>query len=890
MPKINHIMVISHTHWDPEWYSTFEEYRMRLVDLMDKLLDILENIPEYHSFMFDGQVSPLESYLQLFPENRDRIKKLVKSGKLFVGPWFIMPDEYMIGPEAHIRNLLLGTRLAQNYGDVMRVGYLPDMAGHISQMPQILKGFDIESFVGWRGIAGYPDTAKTEFIWKGADGTEVLAIHLPWAYSTGTGLFDDAEFTFNRIQELKKRQEERAATSLMLLMNGSDHEEPHPALPEVMEKIRKKNPDFIIEHTNMLEYIKVIKKELKNPDVHTGEMRRTETSLLMSGILATRVPVKQENNRTEVLLEKYVEPLCINAWLIGMNYPERLIGAAWQYNLDNNFHDDIYGAHVDEVTPDVMNRYKRAQEIGNRLTAISSHYIAKEINASGWYKALLVFNPTSCDRSEVVEATIDFPQKENIRAFRITDNGEDVPFQILGCQNFTKYQSERNIMDGMFFSNGTPHFGVGPVRRYRIALLAEDVPAFGYRAYRVEPVPLSRKLVFPGKVKVDNRILENDFVKVEMGYGGHFTLTNKATDQVYRDCNVLEDGGDVGDNYTYQAPFVDQIVTNFGANDNNYTIMEKGPIRATVKVDLDFALPVSSSPDERSRSEEKVVCPLSIYISLNAISCYVSIRTEFNNKAKDHRLRASFRPQIPSQKVYVDGHFDVLTRDVELPQKPGWTEKPSPTQPQRNFVTLRNETRGLAILNKGLLQYEATSESHPALHITLLRCIGYLSKDGLDERNGRLCGPGLPTPTAQCVGQHTFEYAVYPYDPSETSLPEIHQLGQEFNAPLKTFDTAGGEGSLPQKLSFCRVKGALASAYKKAENGDDVILRLYNISDQTSETEVEFFRSPKDVAEVALSETPAIQPLPLRVSNNKISFSISAKKLITLRITFNEIS
>jgi len=262
MSKIDHIMVISHTHWDPEWYSTFEEYRMRLVELMDKLLDILENIPEYHSFMFDGQMSPLESYLELFPENRERIKKLVKSGKLLVGPWFVLPDEYMIGPEAHIRNLLLGTRIAEAYGEVMRVGYLPDMAGHISQMPQILKGFDIESFVGWRGIAGYPDTAKTEFIWKGPDGTEILAIHLPWGYCNGAFLFDETEFTFKKIQELKKRQKDRNATCFMLLMNGCDHEEPHSLLPRIMKEIKDKNPDFNIEHTNILEYITEITKKL----------------------------------------------------------------------------------------------------------------------------------------------------------------------------------------------------------------------------------------------------------------------------------------------------------------------------------------------------------------------------------------------------------------------------------------------------------------------------------------------------------------------------------------------------------------------------------------------------------------------------------------------------
>jgi len=882
--KIDHVMVISHTHWDPEWYSTFEEYRMRLVDLMDKLLDILENDPNYHSFMFDGQVSPLELYLELFPENRERIKSLVRTGKLLVGPWFVLPDEYMVSSEAHIRNLLLGTKIAQDYGEVMKVGYLPDMAGHISQMPQILKGFGIDSAVVWRGVAGYPETAETEFLWRGPDGTEVLAIHLPWGYCTGTALFDQTESTYKKIQALKKMYEARNATRFMLLMNGCDHEEPHPSLPKIIEEINNMNPCFRIEHTNILEYINAVKNELKNPDIHMGEMRRTETSFLMPGIQSTRIPLKQENVKTEVLLEKWVEPICTNAWLVGNKYPQRLIWTAWRYDLQNNFHDDIYGAHVDEVTPDVLNRYKRAQEISNRLIAISSYYIANHINTSGWYKALVVFNPTSWDRSEVVNATIDFPQKDNVEAFRITYKGKGVPFQILECQDFIKYQSERNIMDGMLpWLNDIPSFGTGPVRRYRIALLAENIPAFGYRAYCVEPVSRDKEPVFSSRVKIQNRVIENDFIMVEINKGGYFSLIDKATGEIYRNCNVLEDGGDVGDNYTYQAPTTDCLITNLVANDN-FTVIEKGPIRATVRVDLDFALPVSISSDGQARSVEKVACPLAIYISLSAISRYVTICTEFNNQAKDHRLRVSFRPEIFAKQVYVDGHFDILARDIELQKQPGWLEKPSPTQPQRNFVTLRDKVRGLAILNKGLVQYEATNEQQPTFYITLLRCTGYLSKAGLEERNGHICGPGLPTPTAQCLGQHIFEYAVYPYDSSKISVSEIHQLGQEFNAPLKAIDINGKEGDLPEELSFCRVKGALASTYKKAENSDDVILRVYNISDHISQTEIEFFRPLLNVTEVTLSEMPVIHPLPLTVSNNKISLVIPAKRLVTFRV------
>ena len=870
MSKINHVMVISHTHWDPEWYSTFEEYRMRLVDLMDKLFDILENVPGYHSFMFDGQVSPLESYLELFPEHRERIKTLVKAGKLLVGPWFVLPDEYMVGAEAHIHNLLLGTRIAQSYGKVMRVGYLPDMAGHISQMPQILRGFGIDSAVVWRGVAGYPETTKTEFIWKSPEGTEVLAIHLPWGYCSGTSLFDETELTFKKIQELKRRQEARNATRFMLLMNGCDHEEPHPLLPKIIKEIKNRNPGFKIEHDNI------------------GEMRRGETSFLMSGIQSTRMPLKQENARTEVLLEKWVEPLCTNAWLIGNKYLQRLIWAAWGYELQNTFHDDIYGAHVDEVTSDVINRYKRAREIGNRLVAVSSHYIGDHINTSGWYKALIVFNPTSWARNEVVNATIDFPKKDNVTTFRITYNGREVPFQNLDCQDFIKCQSERNIMDGMFLSpKNVPSFGVGPVRRYRVALLAENIPAFGYRAYRLEPISVGKKPVFSNQTKVYGRILENDFIKIEVGNGGYFTLTNKATGQVYRNCNVVEDGADAGDNYTYQSLPADRLITNLGLDDN-YTVIEREPIRATVKIDLNLALPASISSDGLSRALEKVACPLSIYISLSAGAHYATIRIEFSNRARDHRLRTTFRPEIFAKQVYVDGHFDILERDIELLEREGWMEKPSPTQPQRNFVTLKDKGRGLAVLNKGLIQYEATNEPQPVLCITLLRCIGYLSRNGLGERNEEPCGPGLPTPTAQCLGEHIFEYALYPYDPSKVSLSEIHRLGQEFNAPLKTIDTAGKKGILPEELSFCRVKGALASAYKKAENGNDVILRLYNICEHTSQTQVEFFRQIINVTQVTLSEMPVTQSLPLKVASNKISLNLPAKKIVTFRINLGK--
>lgn len=875
--EITQIMVVSHTHWDPEWYSSFEEYRMRLVDLMDKLLYILENIPEYHSFMFDGQISPLESYLEIFPENRERIKRLVSKGKLLIGPWFIMPDEYMVSPESHIHNLLLGIRLSRMYGEEMRIGYLPDMAGHISQMPQILKGFNIESAVVWRGVAGYPETYKTEFIWKSPDGSEVLAIHLPWAYGTHLFLFDDTQDTLDKISKLKERQETRNATNIMLLMAGGDHEEPHPLTPKIIKEINDKKLGFTLEHSNLLAYIEAVKKELKALEVHIGEMRRTETSLLMNGIQSTRVPIKQENNRTEILLERWVEPICTNAWLTGSKYPQRLIWTAWKYALQNNFHDDIYGAHIDEVTIDVMNRYKRAQEIGERLVAISSYDIASRVNTLNWYKALIVFNPNSWKRTCLVEAKIDFPQEDNVEAFRITSDGEDIPFQILKRYDFVKYQSERDIMDGQKPS--------GPTRRYEILLLAEDIPALGYKAYKIEPLKINERLKFENLVEIKGRNIENKFFKVEIGSGGYFTLIDKTTGERYEYLNIIEDGGDVGDCYTYQAPQKDTVITNLG-NVGRFSILEAGPLRVTAKIDLDFLLPCSASHNETERSEDKVICPLSIYISLDAVSPYVSIKVEFDNKAKDHRLRARFTPKIVTRKVYVDGHFDILSRDVKILRYPDWLEKPSPTQPQRNFISLQDERKGFALLNKGLIQYEATDDPEPTLALTLLRCVGYLSKSGLDERNGLHCGPGLPTPSAQCLGHHVFEYAVYPYNPRETSLFEVHKLGIEFNTPLRAKDIKGTKGELPTKLSFCEVKGAIVSCYKKAEDSDSLIIRIYNIKDEESDVEVILFKPFKGIIETNLLEEPIQKPSDIIITQNSFRLTLPSKKIATFNIQF----
>ncbi|MBV9278855.1 MAG: hypothetical protein JOZ41_02125 [Chloroflexi bacterium] len=174
--------LVAHTHWDRAWYLPFQHFRIRLVRLIDRLLEILETDPDFRCFMLDGQMIVIEDYLEVRPERRGDIERLVRAGRLQVGPWYVLPDEFLVSPESLIRNLELGMRQADDFGGAMRVGYEPDAFGHIAQLPQIFAGFGIDNVVFWRGLGDEARELGSEFWWRAPDGTRALAIFLPLNY------------------------------------------------------------------------------------------------------------------------------------------------------------------------------------------------------------------------------------------------------------------------------------------------------------------------------------------------------------------------------------------------------------------------------------------------------------------------------------------------------------------------------------------------------------------------------------------------------------------------------------------------------------------------------------------------------------------------------------
>lgn len=245
------IYIISHTHWDREWNQPFQHFRKRLIDMMDELIETLETDPEYRFFTFDGQTIILEDYLEIKPENKERLAKLIKDGKIIIGPWYVMGDEAMPSGESLIRNLIKGHQIAREFGaEPLKVGYVTDIFGHTGQLPQILQGFGIESALLTRGMG---DFMGSEFEWEAPDGSKVLGLKKDEDrtysdfYFAVRWPFFGRDYDRNELTERFKKHLEyissRSAADILLMMDGVDNIDVEKKLPWILNILRENFKD-----------------------------------------------------------------------------------------------------------------------------------------------------------------------------------------------------------------------------------------------------------------------------------------------------------------------------------------------------------------------------------------------------------------------------------------------------------------------------------------------------------------------------------------------------------------------------------------------------------------------------------------------------------------------
>ena len=438
MNQLQTIIVVSHTHWDREWYRTFQQFRFHLVDTMDRLLDLLEDRPDFAHMLLDGQSIVLEDYLALRPQRAAEVQRLAEERRLSIGPWYVQPDEFLASGEALIRNLLLGHQVAAPLGPVMKVGWLPDTFGHIAQLPQILRAFDIDTFVSCRGLGDHLEQPELEFWWDAPDGSRVLTLYqhegywnagnlgYPYFWGETEDHEPDVELALAKVRELTTSLAPLAASSTIAVWNGADHMPPQASLPGVIGALNDALGGFRVEHGRVEAYAEAIRQADPELPVVRGELRGSRYQNLHAPVLSSRIHLKQANHGVQRLLERYAEPLAAMAWLVGgSSHPTRRLWEAWRLLLQNHPHDSICGCSVDQVHCEMVSRFEQACQIGDCVVERSFDALAAQVDTS-WCKQgavpLLLFNPLGQPRREAVEVSLRLPDES---ACRITNPAGD---------------------------------------------------------------------------------------------------------------------------------------------------------------------------------------------------------------------------------------------------------------------------------------------------------------------------------------------------------------------------------------------------------------------------------------------------------------------------------
>jgi hypothetical protein len=165
--------LVPHTHWDREWYLPEAALRVRLVGMLDDLITRLQRDDTFTHFPLDGQTVLVEDYLRARPAQAPALAALIRSGRLEVGPWYVLADEQVVSGESLIRNLLVGGRMAERLGRRSGVLYSPDAFGHPAILPDLAREFGLRHVVLWRGVAP-SDRVGDAFWWKDPAGTSCL--------------------------------------------------------------------------------------------------------------------------------------------------------------------------------------------------------------------------------------------------------------------------------------------------------------------------------------------------------------------------------------------------------------------------------------------------------------------------------------------------------------------------------------------------------------------------------------------------------------------------------------------------------------------------------------------------------------------------------------------
>ncbi|HAZ0639182.1 TPA: alpha-mannosidase [Enterococcus faecium] len=852
------VYIISHSHWDREWYMAYEQHHMRLIELIDDLLELFEVDPSFNSFHLDGQTIILDDYLQVRPEKRQAIQQAINEGKLRIGPFYILQDDFLISSESNVRNMLIGMEESRKWGTPIMLGYFPDTFGNMGQTPQLMKQAGISAAAFGRGVKpiGFDNqvleaenysSQYSEMWWKGPDQTAIFGLLFANWYSNGNEIPVEKEAALAFWKQKLADAEQYASTNHLLMMNGVDHQPVQKDISKAIHLANELFPDYEFIHSNFTDYLEAVQKDVPE-DLGSveGELTSQETDgwYTLANTASARVYLKQWNTKVQRQLENITEPLATMAYEVSGNYPHDQLDYAWKTLMQNHPHDSICGCSVDSVHREMIPRFEKADEVGKYLAQDSLEQLTAAIDTTGFPKdsfPFVIVNTAGMDKTGEAEITIELERKRF---------AEGIPEQLYQeLENLPKRKYHVETKSGAtipaILSEETVQFGYDlPKDRFRVPYMArmikvtlplENMPAFSWETFALvegEAKAEEKETM----IHQSGRIIENGPLHLTIEKNGTITMEDRKNKRKLNNLHIFEDIGDIGNEYIFKQPFCDQPILSSNKENSEVKVLVDTPEIAKISILQEMEIPVSA--DERlekeqqmvvefryrkaERSKEKRILQIKTIMTIRKDSKKIDFETTLDNQMKDHRLRVLFPTKLHVEHHEADSIFEVVKRPNHVSKS--W-ENPTNPQHQQAFVNIHDEEYGVTVGNFGLNEYEVTEDGQIA--VTLLRSVGELGDWGY-----------FPTPEAQCLGEHRFNYSIELHGPEEKFSTYLHAYAAQI--PFSTQQIKHHEGTLISKQQYLTIKSETfaITALKRSKFSDKVVVRGFNMSSHLEKLEI----------------------------------------------------
>ncbi|HFJ7579753.1 TPA: alpha-mannosidase [Enterococcus faecium] len=852
------VYIISHSHWDREWYMAYEQHHMRLIELIDDLLELFEVDPSFNSFHLDGQTIILDDYLQVRPEKRQAIQQAINEGKLRIGPFYILQDDFLISSESNVRNMLIGMEESRKWGTPVMLGYFPDTFGNMGQTPQLMKQAGISAAAFGRGVKpiGFDNqvleaenysSQYSEMWWKGPDQTAIFGLLFANWYSNGNEIPVEKEAALAFWKQKLADAEQYASTNHLLMMNGVDHQPVQKDISKAIHLANELFPDYEFIHSNFTDYLEAVQKDVPE-DLGSveGELTSQETDgwYTLANTASARVYLKQWNTKVQRQLENITEPLATMAYEVSGNYPHDQLDYAWKTLMQNHPHDSICGCSVDSVHREMIPRFEKADEVGKYLAQDSLEQLTAAIDTTGFPKdsfPFVIVNTAGMDKTGEAEITIELERKRF---------AEGIPEQLYQeLENLPKRKYHVETKSGAtipaILSEETVQFGYDlPKDRFRVPYMArmikvtlplENMPAFSWETFALvegEAKAEEKETM----IHQSGRIIENGPLHLTIEKNGTITMEDRKNKRKLNNLHIFEDIGDIGNEYIFKQPFCDQPILSSNKENSEVKVLVDTPEIAKISILQEMEIPVSA--DERlekeqqmvvefryrkaERSKEKRILQIKTIMTIRKDSKKIDFETTLDNQMKDHRLRVLFPTKLHVEHHEADSIFEMVKRPNHVSKS--W-ENPTNPQHQQAFVNIHDEEYGVTVGNFGLNEYEVTEDGQIA--VTLLRSVGELGDWGY-----------FPTPEAQCLGEHRFNYSIELHGPEEKFSTYLHAYAAQI--PFSTQQIKHHEGTLISKQQYLTIKSETfaITALKRSKFSDKVVVRGFNMSSHLEKLEI----------------------------------------------------